>query len=274
MDIKIKKLKNEVQSKIGRNILLLQKVEYLFKFISCITNISGYSSELKTIKENTITIDKRTLGQLINSYFENDSTYCNQTKTEDEANTRKEIWHSFGFWCSDMNDNTRKESLKLLLVERNELIHNFVLKYDLTRLEDLNMAEQYLDEQYRKIQQEFKHLKWMVESWQEMMQDIVEIMASSEGKQVLMLEALKQSQLVKLLIDISTEKSRADGWTYLSYAGSLVRKKASDELDFWKNRYGNTTLKNLMMMTGIFEIYDEPTNKGQKQVIYKIKPSL
>jgi hypothetical protein len=74
-----------------------------------------------------------------------------------------------------------------------------------------------------------------------------------------------------LLADISTQMARPDGWTLLNVAGELIRKHAPEERACLKEKYGHKTLKELIIATELFEIFEEPTEKRGIRVLYRLK---
>ena len=89
MDTELESLKNEVHRKLGRNIILFQKIELLLKFLLANSKISGYVDELKIIQERQNKIfEKQTLGQLVNQFFEN--IIFSLKKIDDEPDVLKE----------------------------------------------------------------------------------------------------------------------------------------------------------------------------------------
>ena len=218
MDTELESLKNEVHRKLGRNIILFQKIELLLKFLLANSKISGYLDELKIIQERQNKIfEKQTLGQLVKQFFEN--IILNSKKIDDEPNVLKEkgIWISID--CQFSSDSTvyqdyeqQKKSLALIVAERNELVHHFFLKWDLTLFDGWNSAEHYLDKQYDKIEKEFQHLKVLAELLEEGRKDIpnfvkqfLDFTQTNEGKALFKIQTI-ESKVINLLHDIAVKK--------------------------------------------------------------------
>jgi hypothetical protein len=109
MDTELESLKNEVHRKLGRNIILFQKIELLLKFLLANSKISGYLDELKIIQERQNKIfEKQTLGQLVNQFFEN--IIFSSTKIDDEPDVLKGVWINFD--CKFLNDSSVYEEQK------------------------------------------------------------------------------------------------------------------------------------------------------------------
>ena len=266
MDTELESLKNEVHRKLGRNIILFQKIELSLKFLLANSNISGYVDELKIIQERQNKIfEKQTLGHLAKQFVENMS--FGSTKIDDEPDLLKGVWINFD--CKFFNDlavyEEAKNSLVLVVAERNELVHHFLLKWDLTLVDGWISAEQYLDKQYEKIEDEFQYLKNLVIIVEEERKKIPDIL-----KQFLDLIKIEK-KLVNLLHDIVLKKSRSDGWTLLSHAEKILREEVPEEIDLLKKQYKQKTLKNWMMSIELFDFDYEITKKGGTRVLYRIK---
>lgn len=50
----IEKIKNEVQRKIGRNLLLFQQVEHIIKWLVANKRIEGYVQEIQSVQNNKL----------------------------------------------------------------------------------------------------------------------------------------------------------------------------------------------------------------------------
>jgi hypothetical protein len=271
MDRALESLKNEVHRKLGRNIILFQKIELLLKFLLANSKISGYIDDLKIIQERqNKTFEKQTLGQLVNQFFAN--IIFSSTKIDDEPDVLKGVWINFD--CKFLNDSSvyeeQKKSLVLVVAERNELVHHFFLKWDLTLVDGWNSAEHYLDKQYDKIENEFQRLKVLAELLEEGTKDIGNFMKTDEGKAWLKFQFMT-SKLVNLLDEITVKKSRSDGWTLLSHAEKILREEVPEEIDLLKKQYKQKTLKNWMMSIELFDFDYEITKKGGTRVLYRIK---
>src|SRR5689334_17800818 len=90
------RLRQEVEQRIGRNVLLFQRMEGLLKCLLAYGSVSGYLSECMANHEHRIaSIDRQTMGQLVAQF-----TGC--ALTDSETGNRapevlKEIWFSVDF---------------------------------------------------------------------------------------------------------------------------------------------------------------------------------
>jgi hypothetical protein len=259
MDNHLKELNNEIYQKAGRNLVLFQRIEGLLRYLLSNSNISCYADELSnTINKQMQEISNfpnGTMGNLVKQYKN-----LNQTDKADLPISLNKAWISFN--CNFEQDLEREEKLALLVIQRNRLAHCFLEDWNLGDIDNCNLAIEHLSTQHKKAKIEFEHLLAQAQLLQE---------AKIELAEFLKIEYLKHSRLVKLLIDISEQQSRHDGWTSLSKAEQLINKDLPKEIDILKKIYKCKTLKGLIEITELFYIYDETTDKGGTRTIYKLK---
>ena len=112
----------------------------------------------------------------------------------------------------------------------------------------------------------------MIRDLQDGFKSQAEFRASEEGERQLRLAWLQQSRLVLLLGNIAQQNGDLDGWTPLGTAGQVLREHAPEEIAVMKERYGQKTLKGLVLAADLFDVRDEPTATGGSRTIYRIKP--
>lgn len=270
MDIELTKIRDEVHRKLGRNVTLFQKIEALLKALVIDSHFSGYASDFERVREKTTkAVNKRTMGQLATPFLKNLTTKPEELSVLDES---KGVYISFGFTIQGEKFYfEQKKSLTLIVSERNELIHHFWQKWNLDSIQGLNLAEQYLDQQHSRIQLEFQNLRILAEMIEEGRKDIADFIASDTGRRALKQQFLRQSTLMSLLCDIAAKEARSDGWTVLSIAVSIINKQVPEEISSLKERYGCKNLKSFMLMTELFDLHEEPTAKGGRRMLYRIK---
>ncbi|MFO1432126.1 MAG: OST-HTH/LOTUS domain-containing protein [Candidatus Competibacteraceae bacterium] len=273
IDTELEKLKNELHRKLGRNIILFQKIELILKTLLARGQISGYASELNmTLEEQVTAVGKQTMGKVVKGVLEN--IFSDSDKSKDKPEELKEPWLSFNLkiqaeyqYDADILYEKSKNRLASIVAERNELVHHFLLKWNFNSMESFSSAEQYLDQQYERILPEFEYLKGLLED----MKAFTDFMVSDEFHKQFELLYLRESRLVLLLREIAMQKARSDGWVMLSSAAQLIRQHAPEEMEALEERYGYKKLKGLILATGLFDINEEVTDKGGVRVLYRVK---
>jgi|APLak6261658528_1056013.scaffolds.fasta_scaffold04786_2 hypothetical protein len=268
-------IRDEVFKKIGRNLLNFQKIEFMLKHLITYGRISGYMSELKENQERrAATVHKQTMGNLVGQFIDN--TLLGLADTPCSTTEHKELYFSFSFTVNADHDfyENKRQALKSLVDDRNDLIHHLLPRFNPDSIESCLEIEKYLDEQRERLKPEYDHLKLLIES----LKSSADFLKSEEGiKQCsdqIELSFLQQSPLVSLLLNISVQQPRSDGWTLLDNADRQLRLTLPEEMGQLKDRYGYKTLKKLMLASEFFDIHEEPTNKGGVRVLYRPKPDI
>lgn len=263
---------NEVFRKIGRNMMLFQQLECLLKFIIVNANLSGDASELDNIKaQRASRINKQTMGQLVGQYIENANPDCEAHSSEPEVIEEAYFSFSCRIECDSTYYETKKEALARMVFERNEMVHHLLPSFDTSSAKSCERLGKKLDDQSENIHQEIKEMKAVAKALDEGRKQLASFLVSKKGKEQFEISFLRQSRLVLLLGDIACQIGRADGWALMNIAGQLVKQHAPEELALLKEKYGQKSLKSLILATEIFDIYEEVTKKGGTRVLYKLK---
>ena len=271
-DMELEKAKNEVLSKIGRNMLLFQQLEQMLKYLIANGKVAGCASEIKANKEKrAAAINKQTLGVLVGDFLEN--TISNGEEIPEVPLELKEPFISIGFKLEiDENDYERKkQALAEIVKDRNELIHNFLPRFDPNSIESCLETENHLDQQREKLLPEINGLMSLIKSLQKGRKEITDFLKSDEGKKCFFSPRCG-GNIIYYLGQIAAQVVRPDGWTPLSIAGQIIWKQKPEEITDVYQKYGHKTLKGLILATELFEIKEEPTKKGGIQVLYRLKP--
>lgn len=267
-------LRNEVLRKVGRNVVLFQRFEVMLKLLVTHGRLSGYACDLQGIKEKQKEkVMNQTLGQVAGQFVEN--THRKYEVVDEELPELKEKGMHISFSFNIESDENRylktKENLAKIVSERNDLIHCLPLNFNLDTVEGLNGAEQYLDNQRENLLPEYENVRGYLKALDEARKEFAEYIASGEMERQWILDELRQEYVVKLLGRIIEVAKRDDGWTLVVHAGQLLHQNAPDQLKQVKKKYNCRTLKDLILKTDIFDVEDEPTPKGGRRAIYRIK---
>jgi hypothetical protein len=267
-------LRDEVFRKIGRNLLNFQKIELMLKHLLTNGPISGHLSELTQIREKRANkIRQKTMGSLVGEFVEN--TFLPSTKSATPTRL-KEPYLSFSFSVeadADRYENIKQE-LKSLVDDRNDLTHHFLTRFNPESLESCLEANNYLDQQRERLLPQYDHLKSLIQALDEAMKAHVDYLNSEEGQKEFERQFLLQSSLVQLLLHVSVQNPRVDGWTYLSVAISQIRQILPGEMEQLERRWGYRNLADLMQASELFDIRKEAVADGGYRLVYRAIPEL
>jgi len=264
-------LTNEVFRRVGRNLYNFQKVEQMLKFLVANGNINGPAKELKELQKTLAdSLHKLTMGQMAGRFMED--ILSDAGDIEDESEVITETWFSFKmrFVPTDPLNTELNDGLRSVVEERNNLVHHMLSHWDKTSLESTNTILKQLDEQREKLIPVYQQLMSMVQDLENGRKATADFLGSTEGKQALELAWLQQSPTVRLLSECVKQLGRMDGWLPLATAAHVIRQHEPEDVTRIKERYGYSTLKQLVIASQMFDIQDEPTTKGFRTV-YRLK---
>jgi hypothetical protein len=150
------------------------------------------------------------------------------------------------------------------------LIHHLLPRFNPESLDSCSEIRNYLDRQRERLIPEFEYLKSVIESFKE----LAAYLSSDEGKKAFELGFLQQSPIVQLLLNVSVQKPRPDGWTFLSVAIQQIRQIMPGEMEQLENRWEYQTLPDLIETSEYFDIAKEELNNGGYRWVYRSKPAL
>ncbi len=269
------KLQDKVFGKVGRNLLNFPKIELMLKYLITNERMSGYMSEFKVNQERrAAAIHKQTMGQLVGQFLEN--TFKEPEESCQTPIEAKELHFSFSFTVETNSDfcENKRQGLKSLVNDRNDFIHHLLPRFNPNSVESCLEIEQYLDQLREKLVPEYDHLKSLIENFEEGKKLHIDFLNSEEVIKQNELSFLQQSPLVSLLLNISIQQPRSDGWALLDNADRQLRLTLPEEMGRLKSSYGYKAVKELIRASELLDIHEEPTKKGGVRVLYRPKPEL
>jgi hypothetical protein len=265
---KLTEIRDEVFRKIGRNVHNIQKIELMLKHLIAFGQVSGYTSELaENYKQRAELVRNQTLGNLVNQFLDN--TFSRPEESALPTTESKEPYFSFSFAVEADADfyESKKQALKTLVDERNDLAHHLLTRFNIDSIDGCLQLEQFLDQQRERHIAEYDYLKSLIDGMNEMLQSQNDFINSEEGTRQIELFCLQQSPIVALLLDISSQHGH--DWTLLSTAGQKIRQVLPGKMEQLKEKSGYKTLKEFMLASELFEIIEERTEKGGTRVLYR-----
>ena len=82
------------------------------------------------------------------------------------------------------------------------------------------------------------------------------------------------NRLLNSLLDTSRRTARADGWTLLSKAGQKIEQSLAEDFALVMEKYECSSLKGLILESNLFDIIEEPLDKGDAIQLYRPKAEL
>lgn len=267
----LKTTQDEVFRRMGRNLLLFQHIEGLLKFLLSCHKAGGEPVDFKEKQQKRVdTMNRTTLGNLVDKYGTEVLKDAGAEIPEEESPAD---WLTFSFRISGDAEfvEAMRRDLKLMTEQRNELVHGFLPRWQPDSPEKLEETLAYLNTQHENVLSMHEHLRTAASQIQETGKKLSEFMASEECRKQSEQIWLQASPLVLLLMDVTFQAHRKDGWTYLAHAGRLANKELPEEVKNLNERYGFKTLKKLLIGSEMFDVFDEPLSEGRFRTLYKNK---
>lgn len=274
MDEQVETARNECMRRIGRNMIMFQRMEQLLKFLLTNSSLEGYEKELESKKaQRASTISTMTMGQLSNEYFNSIFDTSENELPPHEDPSQAYLSFKYSVQRSEEDIDAEKQYFAELVKERNELVHHLLPKYDPTSLQSIEELSESLEKQRERFLPALKNLTTLCEARQKAFKQLSVFFQSEEGGKFIVEGILPgETRLDKLLRDAASFSIRDDGWSSLSLAGQFIKnqpediiEKVCEEQDLSKL----PALKTLIEQSSIFELKSQPTKNGS---IWLFKP--
>lgn len=260
---------DEVQRRIGRNLVAFQQVEHLLKYLNTHAAFIGPASELSAgLEKQAASMHQKTMGELAGRLIDN---VLKPPASDEPADEIDEGWMGLRIEIeadAEYVDRTNHE-IRALVKARNELVHHFLPRWISAANGEADSALKYLDAQWDETLRLKKRLAAWARAVEAGQRRFAEFLASPEGEHVFEQAHFRASRLSVMLGDIAKRTARADGWAVLAQAANVIAHEAPEELKDLRERFGHSRLKAVMLATGLFDVVDEPTPRGGVRTIYR-----
>jgi len=168
----IASLRDDALRKIGRNVVNFQKVEYCLKALVAFSNIQGHPIDLQSRQPIDGARSRRMpMGDLAQSFHRN--VYGDDQKS-DAPKDLSAPWLStfFKLETDPKTVKAHKQTLSMLVYERNKLIHRDLASFDHNSAEHCRRLIIVLDDQNIRILNELEQLKSILAVFKELVGDL------------------------------------------------------------------------------------------------------
>lgn len=259
-DQELAALSEELQQKIGRNLLNYQVIEQLLKFLISRGHASAALHELDdAFAQNAEAVQHKTMGQLAGQFCDDFLSDAGNTRAAKGDEAKISITFSVRFERSADENAALRQVIERLVDNRNDLAHHFGTRWDRASKISARKLIGELDKQREQQILVHQALRELVLGLVQGLRDHAELFQCQETIETLV---LCQSPLVGLLVDCARERARPDGWTLLSRAGDILRANAPEHAASFRKNFGHKTLKQFVAATGLFDIRDEALDCG------------
>ena len=267
-------LVDEVHRKIGRNLMLLQHVESMFKTLLIHSRVIGASQEDidRFRSERKKEIEGHTLGMLAGK-FTSEVLVRKGVETPVDEPELPAGSVTFRYTVQAEHDyvKQRTDSLKVIVEERNELVHHFLAKWNRLSMESTLAASEHLDQQHSRVVDEAKTMKNYLEGLQRISGLQHNLMSSPEYEKQMEMIWLQNSRIVLWLVEMSINALGTTGWVRLADAGRALWSEVNEDMAEMKAMYGYEKLKPLILASEVFDLREEALKNGGDDIFFKLK---
>ncbi|SIQ91118.1 hypothetical protein [Marinobacterium stanieri] len=269
---------HEIQRKVGRNLLMFQEFERLFKVLLIESDISGPAEQLLECREmRKARVHNKTLGYVTSELAQ--TVYGEESVSEDEDEYPGSLYFRIRITLSgeDSLYQEKQKELHASLVEaRNELVHHLFHKFDF-KPTAYKQIESYLDEQHERFLPEIDKLQRQLKAVDEA-RKIQSRVLSSQRYQQFFVDGVPsdETKFEGLMRELCELTRRDDGWMPLATAGKLLRGLPPEKVSKVYDELGVTkisNLKNRIEASQYLELKEE-TRNGQSTWLYRYKQTL
>lgn len=276
----------EVQRKLGRCMFRLQQYELLAKALVGHRELSAPAGKMHEVQaKNVVLAAGKTLGQLVGELTgaflkparpEMDSK---EGESDDGFGDGQQVWfrHSSAIELPPEHHQQLTQDLAELVKMRNDLVHHFIERFDVSSTGGCLAADIYLQGCYESIDGHFLTLRGWVEGVDRALKATAEFMQSPEYLNFILngIEPAAQgvdwpgSTVVKLLKEVE-KTSAVEGWTLLNAAIAFIRAKEPEQTP---KKYGCRTWRQVLYQSQMFEVRKDRLGDGHGiRVWYRSKP--
>lgn len=260
-----------IQCLLGKCLLRLQEYESLLKHMLPQAAVSGPASDIPaSIAKKRSSLQKKMMGELVGTLTESFLTGEHADQEERTSSVQEDgntIWvesRTQVVFSAERYVET-KAGLKEVVALRNELVHHFIDKFDLSNAEGCADAQGFLEASYQSIDDHFTLLR----AWNEAMIE-AQVRIASVTTEPAFLDFLDgilpdgtvewaRAGIVQGLRD-AEERLAVSGWTDLSEAIAWISKSCPEQTP---KRFGCSSWRQALHESRQFEIRKEVADGAQ-----------
>jgi len=279
-------VQKEIQRKLGRNLLRLQQCELLLKHFVIEQEVSGPASELERIKQErhngyAVKPMGSVVKELIGGYIQLASPASEEAQDDDGPSDMTQPWLKLNCSMQMYPENfaRTKTQLSELVDLRNEMVHHFLERFDISGVEGCHAADGHLDELFQQINEHFERLRQWHGHFSGVRADMAAFMQTPEYYDFVVYGiypggagvSWPSSGIVQLLREAEGALNKQEGgWTSLQSAIEYIRTQAPEQTP---KKYGCHSWREVIHESKQFEVHKEMSGPDNSTVVwYRSRP--
>lgn len=273
-------LQYDIERKLGRNLLQFQRYEMLMKQLVNESEVSATLGDVQEVKVSPSTdVSNMSLGAvvkngLLGSFITDGSVEVAAAEDEKALDVMMLplVKVSYSISMSPERYAQTKSQLQEVVALRNEFVHHFLQRFDITRQADCIVAGAYLDDLYERVGEHFGRLQAWATGMQRTRRMASELDNTPEFEDIFLHGILPGgagviwtlSTIVCLLRDAERDLN-TDGWTQLEDAIAWIRARNPEHTP---TKYGCSTWRQVIHESREFEIRKEKLESNNRNLIW------
>ena len=275
------KRKDERHRKIGRNLVLLQKLELLLKDLIFKANLTLRSNSTdaefpsleKQVEKQKVLYQKKTLGCLEKQFSKSALQPLPEFPPIKDSNPKTAVISVRIAFGTVEQQNQLKDQLEMITNGRNKLVHELLISFDLSTETGFRDMDQFLEQQHKELISIVEYL----DSIREHCKILAKTFSNGSQNSRILEDCSKVSCVTKLLVYLylfkdNNSKPGQFEWISLAAAKKDLNNQFPEAIPECRRHFKVKSLKKILGKIGIFDVRSLPTDIDKKMVFYRIKP--
>lgn len=268
--------RGKLHQKIGRNIVLIQRIEGLMKHLISRANLSITHNLIhptplapeKQIHDQEQLVAGKTMGCLKKIFCDKILSEPNNYPEGGES-TEGNVVIGFNFsYGSPSQQKILRERLDDIVKDRNIIAHHIFTEFDFATSKGLDKFDTFLEQQHNTASVFFEEIKILAKSLPKQCKKLLNLDSDLlVPPDCITHPCIKEIAIHLQLYAIVIKKNKISDWSSLTLATQYVRRQCPDALLKCQEIYGVKSIKKILLKTKIYEI---ETKEGV--VLYRMKP--
>lgn len=231
----------EVERRVGRNLLMYQRIENGLKELLLRSTVEGTPDDAaRRFAARAEKVMRMNLGDVAKAVFEEVLTDDPKERPAPRLGTDAVIRSRVTISSSPDHPNwiaSMRTRCKEVVDARNDLVHHFLRQRKRESVADLDLALDALDTQHQVALELRNEIVALARSLADHLRQSAAYIVSDEGQQALDL-AMSEANVVEVLAEVAQAEARADGWALLITAQHRVHARVPMDAELVRERLG------------------------------------
>jgi hypothetical protein len=258
----------EIEQRVGRNLLLYQRIENALKQMLLVSSSEGSPTDHEQRSAARFAkVMRLNMGDAVGAVF--DQVLTAEPRDQPVKHDPNEIWVRMSITIEPPREQpglfeALRERCKAVVDQRNDLVHHFLRQARFEAAGEVAAVVETLDKQHAAALARRRELLGYLESLKAFRQEHADYFNSELGRSDFEF-AMAQGAVIDTLVEVAQQARRADGWEYVTTALHRLQPGgvASADVLLLKERWGKAWVEKLFgSASEVLEVTSEPLPNG------------